>query len=273
MEWQELDVHGRQVRIAGHAEDKAFPNLKGDLKGLAPLAALASAVLQPHSLTCDIGANLGLSTLVLTGQVPDGRVFAFEPEPKTNAYLKAPIAASGLDNVTIVQKALGAVVGQVFLHSGENFSAGSHIVTKRHVSSGALPTDAVQMTTLDAFLEAASAGRIDLIKIDTEGFEIDVLAGARSTLGQYRPVISLEMNSWCLIGFRNMNPRSFLESLLDNFPFVFWVTPSGKLRRIGKGVHMHYFLHEHLIRHRCVSDLVCCWHTDWLGGFGPGLET
>jgi len=44
------------------------------------------------------------------------------------------------------------------------------------------------------------------------------------------------MSSWCLIAFRNMNPRNFLETLLDNFPFVFWVTPSGKLRRIGKGV-------------------------------------
>ena len=61
-------------------------------------------------------------------------------------------------------------------------------------------------------------------------------AGAKKTLGQYQPVILLEMNSWCLIAFRNMNPRFFLESLRGNFPFVFWVTPSAKLRRISKGI-------------------------------------
>jgi hypothetical protein len=171
-----------------------------------------------------------------------------------------------------VDQAVGAVSDQVFLHAGENFSAGKHIVTNQQVSKGASPTDPVQMITLDSFLASAGAGKIDLIKIDTEGFEIDVLVGAKSTLGQYRPVVFLEMNSWCLIAFRNMNPRSFLESLLHGFPFVFWVTPSGKLRRIGSGVSMHHFLHEHLVRHGCINDLVCCWQTDWLGKFAPGLE-
>jgi hypothetical protein len=35
---------------------------------------------------------------------------------------------------------------------------------------------------------------------------------------------------------------------------------------------MHHFLHEHLVRHACINDLVCCWQTDWLGKFAPGLE-
>ena len=145
------------------------------------------------------------------------------------------MAASVFQNVTITEQAVGAVTDQAFLHAGENFSAGKHIVTKRQISNGASPTDPLQMITLDSSLEAAGAGKIDLIKIDTEGFEMDVLVGAKSTLGRYRPVIFLAMNSWCLVVFRNINPRSFLESLLDNFPFVFWVTPSGKLRPYRQG--------------------------------------
>jgi len=60
--------------------------------------------------------------------------------------------------------------------------------------------------------------------------------GAKKALGQYQPVILLEMNSRCLIAVHNRNPRFFLESLLGNFPFVFWVKPSAKLRRISKGI-------------------------------------
>lgn len=272
MEWQEVDVFGARHRVAGHPDDVAFRNLKEGVQQQTTLSALCAAILSPSSEACDIGANLGLSSLVIARHVPGGKVYAFEPGQRTSACLNATMAASGFQNVIITEQAVGAVTDQVFLHAGESFSAGKHIVTKRHISNGASPTDPVQMITLDSSLEAAGGGKIDLIKIDTEGFEIDVLAGAKSTLGRYRPVVFLEMNSWCLIAFRNLNPRSFLEFLLDSFPFVFWVTPSGKLNRIGKAARMHHFLHEHLVRHSCVNDLICCWQTDWLGKFAPGLE-
>ncbi len=272
MDWQELEVFGAQYRVAGQSDDKSFLNLKEDLRNHQTLNALCDSVLSPASEVCDIGANLGLSSLVMAKHVPGGRVYAFEPGQPTHACLSATIAAAGLGHVTVAETAVGAVEQEAWLHPGEGFSAGSHIVTNRHISNGVLPTGRVRMTTLDSFLETAKGGKIDLIKIDTEGFEIDVLAGAKNTLAQSRPVILLEMNSWCLVAFRNMNPRIFVDFLLDHFPFVFWVKPSGQLRRIGKGVRMHYFLHEHLVRHACVSDLVCCWHTDWLNRFGPGVE-
>ncbi|MFN7307517.1 MAG: FkbM family methyltransferase [Acetobacteraceae bacterium] len=272
MEWLELDILGRRYRIAGQPDDKTFNNLPSVLRDQAPLNGVAAAALNPESQVCDIGANLGLSTLVLAGRVPKGKVYAFEPDPGTNTCLKATIMGAGLQNVKFFETALGAVRENVFLHSGDKFSAGSHIVTNRHISSGALPTSSVQMDTLDSVLEAAACEGLDLIKIDVEGFEIDILAGAKNTLRRFQPVVFLEMNSWCLIAFRNMNPRFFVEFLLDNFPFVFWVTPSGKLRRIGKAVRMHYFLHEHLVRHACNNDLVCCWRTEWLERFAPGIE-
>ena len=272
MEWLELKVLGRRYRVAGRPDDKTFNNLPSLLRDQAHLGEIAAAVLNPASRVCDVGANLGLSTLVLASHIPRGKVYAFEPDPGTSACLQATIADAGLHNVQVIETAIGAVREEVFLHSGDNFSAGSHIVTNRHISSGVLATNSVKMDTLDSILEAESCDGLDLIKIDSEGFEIDVLAGSKNTLKRYQPVVFLEMNSWCLIAFRNMNPRIFVEFLLDNFPFVFWVTPSGKLRRIGKAVRMHYFLHEHLVRHACTNDLVCCWRTGWLEKFKPGLE-
>lgn len=272
MEWQDVDVFGARHRVAGHPNDAAFLNLKEGVRQQTTLAALCAAILSPSSEACDIGANLGLSSLVIAKHVPAGKVYAFEPGKRASACLAATMAASGFHHVRVSELAVGAVSDQALLHAGETFSAGKHIVTKEHISEGASPADPVQMVTLDSFLATAEPGKIDLIKIDTEGFEIDVLVGAKSTLARHRPVIFLEMNSWCLIAFRNINPRSFLESLLRNFPFVFWITPSGKLRRIGKGVSMHHFLHDHLVRHACINDLICCWHTEWIGKFAPGLE-
>jgi FkbM family methyltransferase len=51
------------------------------------------------------------------------------------------------------------------------------------------------MASLDSFLESAGAARINLIKIDMEGFEIDVFAGVKKTLGQYQPGILREIYS------------------------------------------------------------------------------
>jgi FkbM family methyltransferase len=272
MEWQEVDLFGRYFRVAGHPDDEAFFKLKSVVSAHKGLAALAGAVLTPNSNVCDIGANLGVTSLMLAGQVPHGRVYAFEPSPKTAACLRATVAASGLNNIDTIEAAIGAGQERVSLHVADTFSAGTHIVTQRHLSCGAMASATVEMNTLDFFLQSKDAGKIDLIKIDTEGFEIDVIMGAKDTLGKFKPVVNLEMNSWCLMAFRNINPRHFIESLLNYFPMVFWFTPSGKLRLIKHTGELYHFLHEHLVRQSAVTELVCCWQRDWVERFAPGVE-
>jgi FkbM family methyltransferase len=272
MDWQEVDVFGRHFRVAGYAEDEAFSKLKNNIGLQKGLAALATAVLTPQSVVCDIGANLGVTSLMLAGQVPDGRVYAFEPSPKAAACLRATLAASGFNNIEIIEAAIGAGQEKVSLHVADTFSAGTHIVTQRHLSRGAMASATVEMNTLDFFLQSKDAGKIDLIKIDTEGFEIDVITGAKDTLGKFQPVVNLEMNSWCLMAFRNVNPRQFIENLLNYFPMVFWFTPSGKLRLIRNASELYHFLHEHLVRQSSVTELVCCWQRDWMERFAPGFE-
>jgi hypothetical protein len=68
-------------------------------------------------------------------------------------------------------------------------------------------------------------------------------------------------------------PKNFSESLPDNFPFFFFVIPSGKPRCIGKGIRMHYFLYEHLVRHDCGPDRALVrFPSTWLTGYAVNLE-
>ena len=165
MEWQEIDIFGVKHRVAGHADDVAFVNLKDAVGQHRTLAALSAAILRPDSQACDVGANLGLTSLIIAKHVPAGTVYAFEPGKRTCACLSATIAASGFQNISITDQAVGATSDQVLLHAWENFSAGKHIVTTQHVNKGALPTDPVRMNTLDSFLVSAGQARLILSKL------------------------------------------------------------------------------------------------------------
>ena len=62
----------------------------------------------------------------------------------------------------------------------------------------------VPMTSIDAIVAELSLQRLDLIKIDVEGFELDVLKGALQTIRRFRPRIVAEFNSFALIANRNL---------------------------------------------------------------------
>ena len=110
--------------------------------------------------------------------------------------------------------------------------------------------------TLDAFVDEHDLQRIDLIKIDVEGFEPEVLAGARRTLERFHPSVLLEFNSFTLIAYGNHNPRTLLETLLDTFPHVYRFQ-AGKMIEIRDDASRLAFLHDNLVKHGCVDDLYC----------------
>jgi FkbM family methyltransferase len=141
-------------------------------------AAFRDAV-RPGAVVFDIGANIGAYTILFaqwTG--PAGRVFAFEPSPRSIEGLGEHLALNGIvDRVEIVAAAVSSQVGSALFDcagaSGANAlvadaAAGPDIIT--------VPT-----TSVDAF--CASRGlHPAVIKIDVEGAELDVLRGARQTL-------------------------------------------------------------------------------------------
>lgn len=113
----------------------------------------------------------------------------------------------------------------------------------------------VSVRTIDEIAAAANLTRLDLIKIDVEGFEMSVLAGAKRVLGQFRPLIFMEFNSFTLLAYGNVSPRAAIEQLVAEFSEVYCFK-DGKPELIKTKNDILGFLHENLVRHGCIDDLL-----------------
>ncbi len=148
-------------------------------------------VVRPGMTVLDVGGNLGLYTLLLSRLVgPTGRVVTFEPDSDLFALLEHNCRINGCSNIEAHNLALGRrrdrlVLHRLILNSGDNTlgTGGSHLFRRQSV------TDVV---ALDDFLPDL---RPDLVKIDVQGWEIEVLRGMERTLAA-RPAPALYLEYW-----------------------------------------------------------------------------
>ena len=136
-------------------------------------------LLRPGMVMLDVGANIGLHTLVAAHRVgPLGHVLALEPQRRVHEQLEANIALNGLRNVTTRRIAASVHEGQLVLHQ---VNAGNDGQATLALGPGerAADTESVPVRTLDGILAEALPGRApDLVKMDVEGAELDVLRSA-----------------------------------------------------------------------------------------------
>jgi FkbM family methyltransferase len=270
--WHETVIGGRACRVLGNPQDVYFRNLAGVVQEQALLARVGAAVLPPEGVVLDVGANIGLAALALAPLVPQGRIHSFEPVPEPLAYLRANAEADPLGNIEVVPLAVGGAPGRIAMHQGVNFTAGSHVVDAAHAMAGGLPVLEAEATTLDAWA-AARGGlpRLDLVKLDVEGFEPEALEGAAGLLAAHRPVVVLELNSFTLIAMRNRSPRTVIEELMRRFRHVLWFGPGKpKPMRLKPGRPLYGFIHDHLVHRRAIDELVCCDDDSWVPRMPPG---
>jgi len=144
--------------------------------GLHEFADMSFVVhmLRRGDLFVDVGANIGSYT-VLASAVALADTIAIEPDPDTMGHLLRNVDINGLrSRVTLVEAAVGSVAGT------SRFTIG--LDTINHLSSTDAPnTREVSVITLDDILREQSPV---LIKLDVEGFEAEVFAGARETLAK-----------------------------------------------------------------------------------------
>ncbi len=154
----------------------------------------------PGSVVFDVGAHHGLLTVLFcrwTG--PTGHVHAFEPSPPNVLALDANIALNHLQNCTRQFVAVGSTTGIAEMN-GES-------VATRNIASRTVP----QME-LDQYCCSENIQKVDVIKIDVEGFEGNVLRGAKKLLAR-RPKIALELHLDDLAKFNDST-----EAVLDLLP-------------------------------------------------------
>ncbi|AXC11665.1 methyltransferase, FkbM family domain protein [Acidisarcina polymorpha] len=175
--------------------------------GLADFSEMSFLLhlLRPEDLFVDVGANVGSYTVLASAAI-GARSIAFEPNPETLPGLAANIEANGIgDRVEIHQAGVGAKSGVL------RFAANG---TQTRIAPNGGASESIFQSPVTTLNETLAASTPALIKIDVEGFESDVLAGAGSVLG--RPALLaliIENNEDCVaFGFASDQAHKTLVS-------------------------------------------------------------
>jgi FkbM family methyltransferase len=154
----------------------------------------------------DVGANVGYFSIIGANSVgPNGRVYAFEPMQEIYAILCKNLSLNGLSNVVAKALACFSSSGEMVMERDED-SGKSHLSPARRDSAML-----VSLTTLDDFIHNMNLERVDFIKIDAEGSDLEVLKGARRTIEKFRPAILLELDHLSLFGGSRSEVLKYFE--------------------------------------------------------------
>lgn len=176
----------------------------------------------------DVGANVGDYCKALVDACPAVRIHAFEPHPATYERLRANVRGLAVQCHNV---AVGASEGPVELFDYAQGDGSSHaslyrdVIERTHGASSV--AHRVDMIRLDDFLESHAIDRVDLLKIDTEGHELSVLAGARRYLEEGRiEAIQFEFNEM------NVSSRTFFKDFWELLPHCnfYRLLPRGMLK-------------------------------------------
>jgi FkbM family methyltransferase len=144
-------------------------------------------VLRPGDLFIDVGANIGIYTLLVAGKGCE--VIAVEPADDARRLLEVNLALNGL-SADVINCALGRAAGRGALRS--DLGSSNYIVTDSGEPDAATLTE-VTLTTVDEVLGDRTAAAM---KVDVEGFELDVMLGAARALAEQRiGIVQLEWNT------------------------------------------------------------------------------
>jgi len=154
------------------------------------LVSLLKRTLKSGMTVLDLGANIGYFSVIAAGLVSDdGHVHAFEPMPQSFVRLRKNLEP--FHWAIAYPYAVSDVTGEVPIHYSDK-EAGWASIHPVHSREGLPCNSAVSAIRLDDWLLDNSVNRIDFIKLDIEGSELDALLGAKQMLCHFHPTIVAE---------------------------------------------------------------------------------
>lgn len=161
-------------------------------------------ILNSDDIVFDIGANIGEFTFFLSTIVSDGLIYAFEPQKKPFKMLRA--VSMNMKAVVPNNKGFSSSTGEttLFIPIVEGFVSHTEASLdprfndysgyERRTKSKNSIQETIRLTTLDDFCETNFLDRLDFIKVDVEGHELEILnGGSRICLRKYRPIMLIEI--------------------------------------------------------------------------------
>jgi len=167
------------------------------------------SMIRPGDLVLDIGANIGLMTVLMSRRVPHGHVEAFEPIGENFGALTRMVDHYGLANVTLRQTALGEQDGDLEMimpeESNVRMQGLSHVVSDDDEPGQRYSVPVRRLDDIEL-----QAGRVAAIKIDVENHEVFVFRGGTELIRRDRPLVYTELwdnerTTECLEMFRGFD--------------------------------------------------------------------
>lgn len=180
----------------------------------------------------DIGANIGLMSLHAANSLNGkGKVIAFEPVQFFYDKLNSNLSLNNFNNVITIKKGVGSIATKIPIYLDGGCPS---VISTFRDEKGA--TEMIEIEPLDDIVKNESIADIEFIKIDVEGFEFDVLKGARQTIIKNKPVLCIEYIK--KISDENFNAKILMDYLNElnpeyrYFQFADTSRVEGKLKEV-----------------------------------------
>lgn len=188
-------------------------------------------LVHPGDSVLDVGAALGMYTVPLAHIVgPTGRVDSFDPQPRNFYVTRFLRSVTGVKNGLIRRIALGPKPGEsaiaVPIIMGLPIFGHGHIADGVDEGSRRIRYTPTPVDTIDDWVAREKIARIAYIKVDVEGFEPSVIAGATKTITRDLPSLMLEIEDRHLVRY-GRNAAEFVAEILGTWPSYQMYTWSG----------------------------------------------
>lgn len=156
---------------------------------------IIQSCLRRGDVFIDIGANIGLMSLVASIAVgEEGVVYAIEPEPNNFRLLKQNVGINGIQNISLHNIGIAASRSKLTIYRNHNANRGTASFNPN--SPEASESAAVEVIPLDELVVQNALSEVRMLKIDVEGWEMEVLEGAVQLLCHPKaPIITIEYNT------------------------------------------------------------------------------
>lgn len=184
-----LQFRGAKIKVG--KDTSIFPGVYHGSYEKLELDVLLTHRFKSDVVFWDVGANIGIYSILFSIAFPAWKIFAFEPNQAVLPILKENINKNKCNNVNLVDLALSDSKSLRYLQLYRNRSGGNHLIDNSIVDKSQFME--VESAIGDELVVSGQIPKPDFIKIDCEGHELEILAGLDQTICQFRPIISIEI--------------------------------------------------------------------------------
>lgn len=199
---------------------------------------ICRALIKEDDIVLDIGANIGYHSVHFANYAAKGHIYSFEPSPDTFRILSKN--CKPYSNISPINIGIGETERMATFHFASDHAYSGFKDTGNKVIIGCKD---LQIVSLNKWVKQQDLKNIDFIKIDVEGFEIQVINGMSEVIVQHKPTLFVEISP---SKSQTEDPVQVFSSIIDHGYNAF-ILEGGELIKTNKHLdsrHNYFFIHH-----------------------------